>query len=386
LVGLIGLLLISAYYLFTWSKVGRDPEAGTIVPLFEPPEGISPAAIRFILGMGYDKKAFTAAIVNMAVKGYLTIDEDDGEFTLRRNHTDMSALSQGEMKIASHLFTSPSVRLHHSSHVRIQGAIGAFREYLRAEFEPVHFRRNWVYFLVGVVMSLIALGAVAAGAPDPEGATFMTVWLSVWSAGCAFLFISALRSWQRGKVVGAAGWAIFAIPFFAGEVVGMGMFADAASLWGAFVVVAVILVNALFYYLLKAPTLTGRAMMDRIEGFKMYLGVAEKDRLEAFHPPETTPELFEKYLPFALALDVENQWGERFESVLAAAGDDRRYRPLWYSGRHWHHHGIGGLGSNLGGSFSNAISSAASPPGSSSGGGGGGFSGGGGGGGGGGGW
>ncbi len=125
-------------------------------------------------------------------------------------------------------------------------------------------------------------------------------------------------------------------------------------------------------------------MMDRIEGFKLYLAVAEKDRLEAFHPPETTPELFEKYLPFALALDVENQWGERFESVLVQAGRDRQYRPGWYSGHGWRHHGIGGLGSSLGGSFSNAIASSATAPGSTPGGGG--FPGGGGGGGGGGGW
>lgn len=386
LAGFAGLMVIIAYYLFTWNKVGRDPETGTIVPLFEPPEGLSPAAMRFILGMGYDKKAFTAAIVNMAVKGYLTIDEDDGEFTLRRNHTDVSALSQGEIKIAGHLFTSDSVRLHHTSHARIQGAIGAFSEYLRAEFEAAHFRHNWVYFVIGTVVSLITLGAVAAGAHDPQAAVVMTIWLSAWTAGCAFLVISVRRSWLRGKVVGAVGWAVIAIPLMVGNSIGVEKFSEVTTVGNAVVVVAVIVVNALFYYLLKAPTLAGRAMMDRIEGFKLYLGVAEKDRLEAFHPPETTPELFEKYLPFALALDVENQWGERFESVLAAAGDDRGYRPRWYSGRHWHHHGIGGLGGNLGSSFSNAISSAASPPGSSSGGGGGGFSGGGGGGGGGGGW
>ena len=387
LAGLIGLIVIGAYYLFVWNKVGRDPQTGTIVPLFEPPEGLSPAAMRCIMGMGCDKKAFTAAIVNMAVKGYLTIDEDDDEFTLKRNHSDKAALSPGERKIADKLFTTATtIKLHHTNHRRIQGAIEAFKDYLRAEFTKIHFRLNRGYFIPGVVVSIVALIAVALGSPDPHGAIFMTVWLSAWTGGCTVLVVSAALSWRRGEFIKGAGLSLFSIPFIGGEFVGLGLFVEAASLESGMLLVAIVLVNALFYYLLKAPTFTGRQMRDRIEGFKLFLGVAEKDRLEAFHPPETTPELFEKYLPFALALDVENQWGARFESVLAQAGHHRQYQPGWYSGRRWHDCGIGDLGSSLGGSFSNAISSASKALGSSSGGGSGGFSGGGGGGGGGGGW
>jgi len=130
----------------------------------------------------------------------------------------------------------------------------------------------------------------------------------------------------------------------------------------------------------------GRRVMDRIEGFKLYLSVAEQARLEALHPPDQTPELFEKYLPYAIALDVENEWGDQFAGLLARAGQGGEYRPRWYSGHSFHSHDIGGFGSSLGSSFSSAISSSSSAPGSSSGGGGGGSSGGGGGGGGGGGW
>ena len=60
--------------------------------------------------------------------------------------------------------------------------------------------------------------------------------------------------------------------------------------------------------------------MDRIEGFRQYLGVAEEDRLNALNPPDKTPELFERFLPYAIALDVENRWAKRFAAVLAAAG------------------------------------------------------------------
>jgi uncharacterized membrane protein len=132
--------------------------------------------------------------------------------------------------------------------------------------------------------------------------------------------------------------------------------------------------------------------MDRIEGFKLYLSVAEQDRMNMLNPPERTPALFEKFLPYALALGVEQQWSEQFSGVLAQAGaapgdgaHRHGYSPGWYAGRGLDR-GLAGFSSALGGAFAGAIASASTAPGSSSGSGGGGSSGGGGGGGGGGGW
>ncbi len=136
---------------------------------------------------------------------------------------------------------------------------------------------------------------------------------------------------------------------------------------------------------MKAPTIKGRQTMDQIEGLKLYLSVAEKDRLNQLNPPEKTPQVFEKFLPYALALDVEQQWCEQFADVMARAQDGKDYTPAWYTGRHFTTSGLAGLASGLG-AMSSSISSSSSPPGSRSGGGGGGSSGGGGGGGGGGGW
>ena len=137
---------------------------------------------------------------------------------------------------------------------------------------------------------------------------------------------------------------------------------------------------------LQAPTVAGRAITDRIEGFRQYLGVAEEDRLNALNPPDKTPELFERFLPYAIALDVENRWAQRFAAVLAAAGTQATVS-TWYQGSNWGNNPVA-LTQQLGGALSQTIASASSPPGSSSSGGssGGGSSGGGGGGGGGGGW
>jgi uncharacterized membrane protein len=135
---------------------------------------------------------------------------------------------------------------------------------------------------------------------------------------------------------------------------------------------------------LQAPTSTGRSVMDRIEGFRQYLGVAEEDRLNALNPPDRTPELFERFLPYAIALDVEVAWATRFAAVLAAAGTSAAVG-TWYQGNQWVNDPVA-FSHELGSAFAQTISSASSPPGSGGGSGGGGSSGGGGGGGGGSGW
>ena len=51
------------------------------------------------------------------------------------------------------------------------------------------------------------------------------------------------------------------------------------------------------------------------------------------NPPDKTPELFERFLPYAVALDVENGWAKRFAGVLAAAGTAAAVS-AWYSGNY----------------------------------------------------
>jgi uncharacterized membrane protein len=145
------------------------------------------------------------------------------------------------------------------------------------------------------------------------------------------------------------------------------------------------------FHWLQAPTVAGRTVMDRIEGFRQYLGTAEEDRLNALNPPDKTPELFERFLPYAIALDVQNQWAKRFAAVLAAAGASAAVASSWYQGHNFANDPVG-FADHLSGALTQTIASASTPPGSSGGGSsdsgssGGGSSGGGGGGGGGSGW
>jgi uncharacterized membrane protein YgcG len=394
--GLLWLIVLLGYYLWVWYQVGRDPATGTIIPLYSPPSGFSPAGVRYLSRMGFDDKAFAAAVVDMAVKGAVLIQENDGDYTLVRRDGAKQALSRGEELITSQLFTrANSIKLENENHTKIKAAIDALKKNLKTELEKIYFVTNSAYMAPGIVITLLGAAFVILTARERSVAAGASFWLIVWTLGCYFLAVNVYTRWKAvrgggfnlGKLLAAFGATVFALPFFAGEVFGAIMVAQAMSIPATITLAALAFLNALFYHLLKAPTLAGRKIMDQIEGFKLYLSVAEKDRLNLLNPPEKTPELFEKYLPYALALDVENAWSEQFAEVLARAGTEAQpYTPIWYSGSSWNRFNASRFSDSLGSSFSSAISSSSSPPGSSSGSGGGGSSGGGGGGGGGSGW
>jgi uncharacterized membrane protein YgcG len=69
----------------------------------------------------------------------------------------------------------------------------------------------------------------------------------------------------------------------------------------------------------------GHEALNHLEGFKLFLSVTEKDRLEFHNAPEKSPELFMKFLPYAIALKVEEKWSKVFEGITIPAPD-------WYQG------------------------------------------------------
>ena len=245
----------------------------------------------------------------------------------------------------------------------------------------------------GLVVSLVIILAIIVTAHRKDVAGLMSIWLSLWSIGTFALLFQTYSAWKEvllgdsslGDKGGAVFSTLFSLPFVGGWIFGFFALASATSVGGVFALILILGINALFFHLLKAPTLKGRSIMDELDGFKMYLSVAEKERMNMFNPPEKTPELFEEYLPWALALDVEQEWTEQFSTILEQAGEEQSgYSPTWYSSQR--PFTSKSLASSLGSSLASTISSSSRAPGSSSGSGGGGFSGGGGGGGGGGGW
>ncbi len=429
IIGFVGFVIILIYYFLAWLFFGKDPQKGIIIPLYYPPKDFTPAMTRYLAQMGYDNKAFTAAVINMAVKGYLKIKEGVGkEYTLIRTGAADANLSDEERAVAKALFEthsklskifsgwvkgfsadsltqtsggviaggeSDSITLKDTNYQQIQDAISGLKRMLGKSLDRTYFVTNAGYFALGLLasMGLVAAVCVLSGNESDiitiiitviitsvTGAVFLAVFKGFAALRAPLLLLASMGLFSAVLILSGTHLNIFALIKDS-----LPNFASSLSVWLSFLIVVI---NMAFYYLLKAPTMLGRKTLDQIDGFKMYLSTAEKDRLNFENPPQKTPEVFEKYLPYALALGVEQQWSEQFADVLSAAAvGGAAYQPTWYTGSHWNSSGPSGFASSLSGSFSGAISSASSPPGSSSGGGGGGgSSGGGGGGGGGGGW
>jgi len=396
--GLVGLVLLLAYYLVVWHRYGRDPAGRTVIPRFAPPKDVSAADARFLERMGYDDRVFAAAVVALAVKGHLRISEDDDrDYTLERpRETAAEPPANDEKALLDALKLSPgsALPLKSANAATLQGARKALRDALKKEHLKQHFVTNGVYLIPGLIASVVALVVATFQTSRPDAlALFMLVWLTGWTFGVYALVLQAASIWRQflsGKwlmVVPALFMTVFSIPFVGGEFFGLYILFTQGTPVMAALLLLLVGANFVFYRLLQAPTLAGRRLLDELAGFRMYLEVAEKDELRVRHGPERTLQLFEKYLPYALALGVENAWAEQFSDILdrarATGGADAV--PRWYSGSSWDAPGSGFAGA-LAGGLSGAIASASSPPGGGSGGGGGGSSGGGGGGGGGGGW
>ncbi len=97
-------MLVVAYYVFAWFKVGRDPPEGTIIPLFEPPEGMSAAAVRYVDQMGFDNRAFTAAIIELGVNGHIKLTESAGATQIDRRDGG-KPIGRAEQALETKLFS-----------------------------------------------------------------------------------------------------------------------------------------------------------------------------------------------------------------------------------------------------------------------------------------
>ncbi len=344
-IALGGLAALLLYYLGVWHRVGRDPPKRVVIPRYEPPAGLSPAAMRFVRRMAYDDRCFAAAVLNLAVQGALRIEQASGgllnrtrKFTLHRiDAAETTVLAEDERALRERLFaSSSSVELDNANHVVLSGAKLEHLRALKARYMPSAFRANATWHALGIALSLL-IGVFGVLLPAARGGFGPSWWFMT-----------------------PPGWTAL------------------AAVAGALVA------NLAFGRLLKAPTVGGRATMDHIEGYRLYLDVAEGDELKLLDAPPLTVRLYERHLPAALALEVEQHWAERFATVFATQA--AAHTPGWYSGDAWNTRNVARFTSGFGSSFSSAISSSSTAPGSSSGSGGGGSSGGGGGGGGGGGW
>nr|WP_321445309.1 DUF2207 domain-containing protein [uncultured Cohaesibacter sp.] len=384
-----------------WKKVGRDPEGGAIIPRFHPPKDISPAIASYVSGLGSFAKSqeasFMAALVDLAIKGYLTIDSTgDDVAVVKSGKGDPNRLPAGQKALFAKLFASKKRRTFAKlPYKTMAGIMTAFSNAVDVETDQVYFRRNNGYMLPGFIIAILGLlgYCVASVIWSPP---FNIPLLTLVAAGCAtgvLAIVIGIIDFIKGKQTISS---LFRLPFFViiffGTIFTVVAGDDVAAMltlnWlHVPFIMAMVIALYLFSDWMKAPTKLGREVLDEVEGLRLFMTVTVAEQAEHVDMPDLTPQLYEDLLPYAIGLGVEKTWSKAFEEkVFSQLPPENAYRPRWYSGRFDTARPTATLAAMTSTLGTNLASAMTPPASSSSGSSGGGFSGGGGGGGGGGGW
>lgn len=314
----------------TWQKHGRDPKEGSIDVRYEPVEGASPAELGTLIDNAADMQDITATLVDLAVRGFLKIEEiteshllglsksTDYIIYIVRERSGWTGLKRHEERYLSTLTTiAPDGHKVKISELRekfytslptirnaIYDSLVSSAYYLE---RPDKVRQKWVG--LGVLSTVIAIG----------------------------LSLLALKfMWTAVSPVAIAlGFALCTPIFF------------------------------IFGLLMPARTIAGAHAREATLGFKEFLSRVEEQRYKKMI---TSPEMFERFLPYAMAFGVADKWAKAFRDMY-------REPPTWYVGGTGQFnavsfsHSIGSMSSAAASSMSSSPSSSGSGGGGSSGGG-----------------
>ncbi len=279
----IPLLIFGVMYRL-WSTRGKDPRLRPITVVYEPPDRLTPAEVGTLVDENPDTRDITATIVDLAVRGHLRITERKAEqlfglwssrdylFQRTKARQEWAALPGFERLLLEALFRDgetdevPLSSLENAFYTSLAGIRDAIFDSLqrRKYYSRRPDRVKQGYLVGGLVLGLLLTFALSAV---------------------------------------AGRWGIAPLTFLA-----------AGLLSG--------LIVAGFGRIMPARTLQGTRALEGVLGFEEFLTRVEADR---FDRVVKTPELFEKFLPYAMALGVENNWARAFETITATA-------PAWYQG------------------------------------------------------
>jgi uncharacterized membrane protein YgcG len=272
-------LLTLAVMFGLWHTVGRDPDPGlSVAPQYNPPQGMTPAEAGTLLDDSIHPRDITSTIVDLAVRGYIKIEEKVDTFLVFHHKDYVLHNQKGATGWGPELAPHESVMMEN---IFVGGASETTLSSLKNRF----------YTAIPAIRTDImsALKNKGVYSLDPESANGYSI---VAAVAIALLVVA----------VQVLGW--------------MNLFYSVPLL------IVSVLVSALIWWLfarqMTAKTLTGARLHIAVLGFQEFMNRVDKDRIQRM-PPNT----FEKFLPYAMALGVEHHWAQAFEGIV-------KDPPTWY--------------------------------------------------------
>jgi uncharacterized membrane protein len=280
---LIPLLAFFVMFWLWWTR-GRDPRLLPIAAQYEPPDKLTPGECGTLVDNEAAMRDITATLVDLAVKGYMTIEQKDESHLLGLSHSK---------EYIFHLKKSPAewatARTHEQQMLAAIFDNGATTDVKLSDLQN-HFYTQLPAIRDSIFQALMS-DNYYLHRPD-------TVRQGYIGAGMAIGILTVAGNVFLANATGIASatWVI------AGVATGA--------------------VICIFGYFMSARTVTGQRALEKVLGFEDFLGRTQKDQIDRL---EKTPELFEKYLPYAMALHVEKKWVQAFSGIAMQP-------PNWYQG------------------------------------------------------
>jgi uncharacterized membrane protein YgcG len=322
--GILGIVLIPLLTFIVvfkkWRKYGRDPKGrGTIIPEYQAPKNLSVLGSSAIYSESVPSSSFSAQIVGLAIKGYIRIEETEKDKLIGKSKQYGLTL----LKLADNKLTTEESSLLN----------GIFESQQAGSTVLMDDLKNKFYIKVTEISKALMEALTSQG-----------------------YFVKNPQKAKTAYIVAGS------IMFFTGVI-------TAALLFGIGLMLAGILCF-IFAFIMPARTVEGLKIKEHLEGLKLYIGTAEKDRFEFLQSVKgaervAIPEkdnaskikLFEDLLPYAMLFKMEKSWAKQFEGIYVQP-------PNWYQGN-WTTFNTAYLASSLGSFNSTSASSFAAPSSSS---------------------
>jgi len=279
-------LSIGAFFimLWLWWTRGRDPERDAITVQYEPPDKLTPGECGTLVDNEAAMRDITATLVDLAVKGYLTIEQKDESHLLGLSHSK---------EYIFHLKQPPTQWASTRPHER-EMLSALFDDGASTDVKLSDLQNHFYTHLPGIrdrIFDALMADGYYLHRPDTVRQAYI----------------------GAGIVIGVL------IIVFGGS---LGVATGVAKLTWTIAGIATGAVICIFGWFMPARTISGARTLARVLGFENFLGRVEADRIERL---EKTPELFEKFLPYAMALHVEKKWVQAFAGIAMEP-------PKWYVG------------------------------------------------------
>ncbi|MFT5999168.1 MAG: putative membrane protein YgcG [Neolewinella sp.] len=315
-ISFIGMLIALMYGYRTWQIHGIDPPTPEVRMQFTAPRSLSPASLHYLNSYMPSQTQLTASMTDLAIKGYLKIDEEERSglfstseiFIIRPLQKDPEVdqdLAPEQTALYNYLRDMGDIELDGEYDKRLAKATEAHNKSLKEQHSDYLKQggNGWKVLPYGLIMLATVIGAV--------------------------IFLNDAEN---------LGIVLF-----------------------IFAVTLLLIGTPLYAWLIRKPSEDKVKLWAEIKAMKEYLKLSEKDRRTIPNAPEMTEAYFQSVLPYAIALGIDNNWASDLQSDLAGTLNNDRNQ----HGIRMYPYMMPGFGNKM----NTAYGAVSSPPGSPGGGG-----------------